>query len=196
MQRWRDPLFLRCEQGANTAQNGTGFKNVSCESAYRQLWELFLKWEEAVITSPSVAPCATVMIFVLEVHFDMLSPFPHFPPPHSGKQTWCSLTSAFAVWGRKWGEFYNPLWSKAAPAITQAGLLSAASWWMWREDWFLVVRCKESWIVAIERPPVQVSSEGLMGKLWPASSFFVDRHKRSDEWQHLVLSWKRRLQVF
>ena len=63
-------MFQRCEQGANTAQNGTGFKNVSCESAYGQLWELFLKWEEAVITSPSVAPCATEMIFVLEVHFD------------------------------------------------------------------------------------------------------------------------------
>lgn len=48
--------------------------SVSCESAYGQLWELFLKWEEAVITSPSVAPCATEMIFVLEVHFDFCLP--------------------------------------------------------------------------------------------------------------------------
>lgn len=87
IQRCGDPLLLRCEQGANTAQNGTGFKNVSCESAYGQLWELFLKWEEAVATSPSVAPCATENIFVLELHFDMLSPFPHIPPPHSEKQT-------------------------------------------------------------------------------------------------------------
>lgn len=85
IQRYREPLSLRCEQGANTAQNGTGFKNVSCESAYRQLWELFLKWEEAVITFPLVAPCATEIILVLEVHFDMLSPIPHFPPPHSGE---------------------------------------------------------------------------------------------------------------
>ena len=103
IQRWRDPPLLRCERGANTAQNGTGFKNVSREPAYRQRWELFPKREEAVITSPSVAPCATEIIFVLEVRFDMLSLFLHSPPPHSGKQTWCSVTSAFAVRGSKWG---------------------------------------------------------------------------------------------
>lgn len=66
--------------------------------------EMFLKWEEAVITSFSVSSCATAIIFVLEVHFDILSPFPHLPLPHSGKQTQCSLTSAFEVRRRKWGE--------------------------------------------------------------------------------------------
>ena len=237
-------MFLRCEQGANTAQNGTGFKNVSCESAYGQLWELFLKWEEAVITSPSVAPCATEMIFVLEVHFDMLSPFPHFPSPHSGKQTWCSLcpvakqtlcdprdcsppgshvrgilqagilewvatsyswvssqpkdqtqlsciscigrqilyrwasgealTSAFAVEGRKWGVVSQSLVKQGCPChhpgrhslclllVDVEGRLISLEWG---------VRRANLW--QMERSPVEVSSEWLTGKLWPASSFFV-----------------------
>lgn len=124
MQRCRDPWLLRCEQGANTAQNGSGSKNVSCESAYRQLWELFLKWEEAVVTSPSVAPCATEIIFVLEAQFDMLSPFPLIPPPHSEKRL--HLWSGEEVgWGD--GGFIKALWSEAAPGITQAGLLSDSS---------------------------------------------------------------------
>lgn len=134
IQRCRDPLFLRGEQGANTAQNGTGFKNVSCESAYGPLWELFLKWEEAVITSPSVAPCATEIIFILEVPFDMLSPFPRFSPPHSGRQTWGSLTSVVAVRGRKWGEVLHTPGKQGCPPITQAGTLSDSSWRTQREN--------------------------------------------------------------
>lgn len=48
-----DPLFPGCKQGANSTEpEQHGFKNVSCESASRQLWEPFLRWEEAVIASP------------------------------------------------------------------------------------------------------------------------------------------------
>lgn len=198
-------MFLRCKQGANATQNGIGFKNVSCESAYRQRWELFLKWVAAVITSPSVAPCATEIffffffffIFILAVHSDMLSPFPHFPPPHSGRQAWSSLTSVICCQEKegRLGGAYKPLWStpvlasprRACPLPPPGGCegkTNSSSWWG--------QRAKPR---PTERPPEEVSS-GPMGKFWHTSSLFMDRLKRSDEWQYLVVYWEEKPTVF
>lgn len=69
--------------------------------------------------------------------------------------------------------------------------------------WLLLVDSEGKWIPysegeraklwATERPPAEVSSEGLMGT-FGLTSFFVDRHKR-DEWQHLVLYWDKKSTV-
>lgn len=42
----------------------------------------------------------------------------------------------------------------------------------------------------LQQRPVQ--RDWWVGKFWPTSLFLVDRHKRSDEWQHLVLYWKKK----
>lgn len=132
-QTCNNPLLLRCEQGANSTE-WRQFKDVSCESAYRQLWELFLKREEAVATSPGgTGTMCCRSHFLLCVPY--VASFSLFSSPPWERNLILTLTSVMLGSRREVGSILQPPVNLGAGALLRQAC-PESSRWVWREAWF------------------------------------------------------------